>query len=179
MHERSERPLAHEYDPYYHGYVARVPAGDIIEILRDQLADTSALLRSVPEAAAGFAYAPGKWSIKEVVGHLCDAERVFLHRALRFARGDTTPLAGFDENAWVPAGEFGARPLGGLIDELAAVRGASLALLQGLPAAAWSRGGQANGVPVTVRALAVITAGHELHHRFILQERYLAALPTA
>ena len=178
LEARTARPQPHEYDPYYHKYVALVPAGDIIAILREQLAGTVEPLRAVPAAAERFAYAPGKWSIREVVGHLSDVERVFGYRALRFARGDATPLAGFDENLYVPAGEFAARPLGALIEELVAVRAATVALLEGLPAAAWSRGGSANGVGVTVRALSVITAGHELHHRALLAERYLAALPA-
>lgn len=178
LDERNARPQPHEYDPYYQKYVGLVPAGDIIAILRDQLAGTIGLLRAVPPAAESFAYAPGKWSFREVVGHLSDVERVFMYRALRIARGDTTPLAGFDENLYVPAGEFADRPLGALLEELVAVRAATVALLAGLPGAAWSRGGSANGVGVTVRALAVITAGHELHHRAILSERYLAALPA-
>lgn len=179
MEHRLERPAADEYAPFYAKYVARVPAGDIVNILRDQLEDTRELLRRVPNGAGDFAYGPGKWSIKEVVGHICDAERVFMYRALRFGRGDATPLPGFDENVYVPAGAFAARPLGQLVEELATVRTATVALLNGLPAAAWSRAGEASGQRVTVRALAVIAAGHELHHRAILEERYLAALATA
>jgi hypothetical protein len=176
--EREERPGTDEYAEFYRRYVERVPPGDIVTILRDQLADTRELLRRVPAHAADFAYAPGKWSIKEVVGHLADAERVFAYRVLRFARSDATPLPGFDENAWVPVSGHAARPLGQLVEELAAVRTASVALLNGLPAEAWTRTGQASGARCSVRGLAAIMAGHELHHRAILEERYLAAIPA-
>jgi hypothetical protein len=173
MNARIERPQPGEYAPYYARYIERVPPGDILTILRDQLEDTRELLRRVPGSRADHAYAPGKWTIKEVVGHIADAERVFAYRALRIARGDTTPLPGFDENAYVPAGRFGDRPLGQLAEELAAVRTATVALLNGLPAGAWERTGTASDTTVSVRALAAIIAGHELHHRAILEERYL------
>ena len=171
----SNRPDPSEYNTYFDRYVSLVPAGDIIALLTVQLDDTVALLRDLTEEQALYAYAPGKWTIKEVVGHLADTERVFAHRALRFARADTTPLPGFDENAYAPAGEFNARPLASLISELTAVRRATVALLAGLPDAAWQRGGKSNDNFVSVRSLAWITAGHELHHRTILAQRYLAA----
>ncbi|HEX6309378.1 MAG TPA: DinB family protein [Longimicrobiales bacterium] len=170
-----QRPDPGEYNTYYDRYVALVPQGDIIALLSVQLDDTLALVRDLTEDQALYAYAPGKWTIKEVLGHIMDAERVFLHRALRFARGDETPLASFDENAYTPAGAFNNRPLASLIAELTAVRRASVAFLAGLPAAAWERRGTASGSPVSVRGLAWITAGHELHHRSILAQRYLAA----
>lgn len=173
MNERTERPRPGEYAPYYARYIERVPPGDIVIVLRDQLEDTRELLRRVPGSRGDHAYAPGKWTIKEVVGHVADAERVFAYRALRIARGDATPLPGFDENAYVPAGHFGDRPLGQLVEEFAAVRTATLALLNGLPAEAWARTGTASDTTVSVRALAAIIAGHELHHRAILEERYL------
>lgn len=177
MSARNERPRPDEYNPYYQRYIERVPPGDIVNLLRDQLADMRELLRRVPAGAGDFAYAPGKWSIKEVVGHIMDAERIFTYRALRFAREDATPLPGFDQDTYVPAGRFGDRPLGQLVEELSAVRGATVAFFNGLPDDAWPRVGDANGSPASVRALATITAGHELHHRAILEERYLAALP--
>lgn len=179
MTEREQRPTTAEYLPYYHKYIERVPAGDIVTILRDQIADTRELLRRVPTHAVDFAYAPGKWTIKEVVGHLCDAERVFTYRALRFARADATPLPGFDENAWVPTSGYAARPLGQIAEEYSAVRTATVAFLNGLSGEAWARSGEANGARCSVRALAAIIAGHELHHRAILEERYLAAVPAA
>jgi len=169
---RLVRPAAEEYDEYYHRYVRMVPDGDITGTLARQVEQTVGPLRALDEAGAEHAYAAGKWTVKEVIGHLCDAERVFAHRALRFARGDQTPLPGFDENGYVPAGQFGAHTLGDLLNELTAVRAATVALFRHLPPEAWTRTGAANGVGVTVRALAWITAGHELHHRGLLEERY-------
>jgi uncharacterized damage-inducible protein DinB len=171
-----QRPEAGEYNPYYERYISRVPAGDIVAILATQVDDTMALLRELSDERALFAYAPGKWSIKEVVGHVIDAERVFAYRAMRFARGDQLPLQTFDENAYVPAGAFDSRPLVSLAAELNAVRRATVALLAHLPHDAWLRGGPASGMHVSVRALAWIIAGHELHHRGILSERYLSAV---
>lgn len=166
-------PAASEHAPYYGRYVSRVPSGDIIAALERQGEETFQLLNGLSPEQADFRYAPGKWSIKEVIGHLTDAERIFAYRALRFARGDDTPLAGFDENDYTPAGEFGDRSLGDLVADLRAARASTVALFRGLPATAMTRGGEASGVHVTVRALAWITAGHELHHVTIMRERYL------
>lgn len=166
------RPEAGEYDPYYGRYIALVPDGDVVGALAEQLAHTIAPLRRLSADDARHAYAPGKWTIAEVVGHVCDVERVMAYRALRIARGDTTPLAGFDENAYTPAGEFDARPFAGLLDELEHVRRATVALLAGLPASAWTRIGTVNAGSVSVRALAWIIAGHERHHGVLLTERY-------
>jgi hypothetical protein len=171
----AQRPAQSEYLEYYHKYISRVPKGDIIAILATQLEDTLTLLRDVSDERGLHAYAPGKWTIKEVIGHMSDVERVMSYRALRFARGDRTPLPGFDENAYAPAGEFNARPIASLLAELTSARRATVALLAGLPAAAWARDGAANNAAVTVRALAWIIAGHELHHRELLATRYLAA----
>jgi uncharacterized damage-inducible protein DinB len=173
------RPDPGEYNAYYDRYIALVPAGDIIALLSVQLDDTVALLRDLSEEQALHAYAPGKWTIKEVAGHVMDAERVFMHRALRFARGDATPLPSFDENAYAVAGGFNERPLASLVSEFTAVRRATVALLAGLTTESWELRGTASGFPVTVRALAWITAGHELHHRQILAQRYLAAAPAS
>ena len=166
-------PAASEHAPYYGRYISRVPSGDIITTLERQGEETSRLLNGLSPEQTDFRYAPGKWSIKEVIGHLTDAERIFSYRALRFARGDDTPLAGFDENDYSPAGEFGGRSLEDLVADLRATRASTVALLRGLPATAMTRGGEASGARVTVRALAWITAGHELHHVTILRERYL------
>jgi uncharacterized damage-inducible protein DinB len=166
------RPEAHEYIEYYERYIGRVPAGDVRETLANQIGVTRRLLAPLSEAEALRRYAPGKWSVKEVVGHLTDAERVFSYRALRFARADRTPLAGFDENTYVPAGNFDARPLASLVEEFADVRHATISLLRGLDQQALLRKGEANGQEVSVRALAYIIAGHELHHLGVLRDRY-------
>lgn len=167
-------PAASEHAPYYLRYISRIPSGDIIATLERQGEETTGLLAGLSPEQAAIRYAPGKWSIKEVVGHLTDAERIFSYRALRFARGDATPLAGFDENSYAPAGEFGDRTLQDLAADLRASRAATIALFRGLPTTALTRGGEANGVHVTVRALAWIIAGHEFHHVTILRERYLS-----
>lgn len=172
-------PLTGEYFEYYHGYIARVPAGDIIAILATQIEDTLIPLRELTDEQANFAYAPGKWTVKEVIGHMADAERVFAYRAMRIARGDATPLASFDENAYVPPARFRDRPLASLLAEFTAVRRATVALLAGLPPEAWTNVGVASTHPVSVRALAWIAAGHEIHHRELLAERYLSQLKPA
>lgn len=166
------RPAAGEFLPYYGKYIALVPAGSLADILAAQVEVTRRLLAPLDDARALYRYAPGKWSVKEVIGHLADAERVFAYRALRFARADATPLAGFDETAYVPAGAFDRRPLHSMVEEFAAARGATLALIGSLEEAAWLRQGTANGAAVSVRALGAIIAGHELHHVAILRERY-------
>jgi uncharacterized damage-inducible protein DinB len=167
-----QRPAAGENLPYYDKYIGLVPDGDLIEMLARNADDTLALVRSQPPAAAEHAYAEGKWTVKEVIGHICDAERIFAYRLLRIARGDETPLTSFDENAYVPAGEFGTRTLESLLEEFAAVRAATIALVAGLPDEAWSRSGTASDAAVSARAIAYIIAGHELHHREILVSRY-------
>ena len=167
------RPTNEEYAPFYERYVTRVPDGDIRATLRTQMADTVALLLAAPANLHEFRYGEGKWNVKEVVAHLADTERVMAYRVLRFARGDTTPLASFDENRWAPEARCEMRTLPSLLAELEAVRAATAALLQGLPPEAWDRRGEASGWQVSVRGLAWIVAGHELHHRLILEERYL------
>jgi uncharacterized damage-inducible protein DinB len=168
----SHRPGAGEFDPYYARYIDRVPEGDILAILERQIRATAAALRSVPDARATWRYAEGKWSIAEVIGHMIDVERIFGYRALRFARADATPIEGFDENAYVAPGEFNRRTLADLADELEAVRRSTLAFLRGIPPAAWTRVGTANGKPISVRALVYVIAGHEDHHLGTLRERY-------
>lgn len=169
-----DTPDASEYVPYYGRYIALVPDGDIIAQLERQAEETARLIGGLSAEQAEHRYAPGKWSIKEVVGHVTDAERIFAYRALRFARGDSTPLPGFEENAYVPAGEFGDRSLADLASELRAVRGATLAMFRGLPEPAMTRAGVASDATASVRAIAWITAGHELHHMKLVRERYLA-----
>jgi uncharacterized damage-inducible protein DinB len=167
------RPDATEYAPFYAGYVAGVPDGDPVALLRDAGKELDAVLRAIPEARGGFRYAEGKWSIREMLGHLIDAERIFTYRALRIARGDATPLAGFEENDYVRAAGSDGRTVGDLADELRTVREGTVRLFASLPDDAWSRRGNASGRDVTVRALAWITVGHALHHLKVLRERYL------
>lgn len=167
-----DRPEANEYIEYYGRYISKVPRGDIVATLDAQGKETLRLLSGLSEAQALHRYAPGKWSVKEVIGHVCDTERVMGYRALRIARGDRTPLPGFDENVYVPAGSFDARSLASLLEELASVRSASVTLFRSLDETASRRMGEANGNPVSVRALAYIIAGHEAHHTGLLRERY-------
>lgn len=168
------RPQADEHLEYYAKYVNRVPDGDLVSMLREQLIDTIALLRGLSDQQANGAYAPGKWTIKEVVGHLMDTERVMSYRALWFARAPGAELPGFDENAWTPAGNFGSRTLGDLLEEFEVVRAATIQFAKHLDADALTRRGKANGAEVSVRALLYIIAGHERHHVALLRERYLA-----
>ncbi|MDO8501430.1 MAG: DinB family protein [Gemmatimonadaceae bacterium] len=170
---RSIRPVAGEYASYYASYIARVPDGDIVETLDRQISESLELFRSIPESLGDHRYAPGKWSIREVIGHIADAERVFAYRALRFSRADTTPVAGFDENAYVSNAPFARTSLADLASGLEHVRRASLYLFAGLDEEAMTRRGIANGFEVSVRALAWITAGHETHHIDVLRARYL------
>ncbi len=164
-------PAADEYAPYYGRYVALV-GPDVLAALESQARTTAALLASTPETKGGFRYGEGKWSVKEVIGHLADCERVFAYRILSFARGDQTSLPGFDENAWMPFTTFDRRALADLAAELAAVRAATLALVRSLDEAALARRGRANDALVSVRGLAAIIAGHEAHHVRLLRERY-------
>ncbi len=171
---RYDRPDGSEHDPYYAKYIEGVPDGDVLQALERQDADFQQMMKGVPEAKGDFAYAPGKWTLKEVLGHIADTERVFCYRTLRMARGDATPLPGFDENAWVPESGAKQRTLSDLLAELSAIRAATLALLKNIPAEAPLRRGTANNKGITVRALVWVTAGHALHHQRLIRERYLA-----
>ncbi len=165
------RPAPDEFAPYYGRYIDLVK-DDVLRALRENGDETRRLLAPLSDTKADFRYAPGKWSVKEVIGHLTDGERVFAYRALRFARNDETPLPGFDENHFVEESRFSKRTLPSLLDEFRAVRAASIALFENLDEAAWNRAGTANDVRMSVRAIAFTIAGHELHHRNILVERY-------
>jgi uncharacterized damage-inducible protein DinB len=169
------RPQPGEYSPYYQRYISLVAGNDILANLDEQRRQMILLLSGRSEADGDLRYAPGKWSAKEVLGHVNDAERIFAYRALRIARNDSTPLEGFEQDDYVRNGPFGQRPLADLIEDFIAVRRATLSLLRNLDEAAWSRRGMANKNEVTVRALAYIVAGHELHHRGILEEKYFTA----
>jgi hypothetical protein len=173
------RPQPGEYAPYYDRYISLIvqqaPGDGILEALDQQRRQTMMLLCGRDDEDGDFRYAPGKWSAKEVLGHVCDAERVFAYRALRISRADATPLEGFEQEDYVRNGPFAQRPLSDLVEDFIAVRRSTLSLLRNLDEAAWMRRGIANKNEVTVRALAYIIAGHELHHRRILEEKYFAA----
>jgi uncharacterized damage-inducible protein DinB len=173
------RPEPNEYAPYYAGYIALVPGDDAVAALEAQRLHMMQMLSARSEREGNFRYGADKWSVKEVLGHMADAERVFTYRAMRIGRGDETPLPGFEQDDYVKNGGFSDRKLADLAEEFAAIRGASIALFRSLNDAAWMRRGTASGKEVSVRALAFMTAGHELHHQRILEERYFAAIPRA
>lgn len=165
------KPKEEEFAPSFAGYVGKVQAAGPRAMLDDQIAAFTAL-RGLPEEKANYRYADGKWTVKELLGHVADTERVFGYRLLRIARNDQTPLAGFDENAWAATAPHGHRVLRDIADEMIAVRRATLALIWSLDQAAISRQGLANNNPITARAIVWIIAGHAQHHLDILKERY-------
>jgi hypothetical protein len=169
----SLRPDSGEYTPYYDRYISLVPANDVLAALEDQRRQMLLLLCGRTEADGDLRYAPEKWSLKEVLGHISDTERIMSYRALRISRGDATPIEGYEQDDYVRNGPFAGRPLADLIEDYIAVRRATVSLFRNLDEPAWSRRGVANKNEVTVRALAYIIAGHELHHRRVLEEKYL------
>jgi len=166
-------PAAHEYDPYYASYIDRVEGKQLSLIMRRQRARVLELLASLSEEQAGYRYAPDKWSIKEVLGHLIDTERVFIYRAMSIARDEKQSLPGFDQDDYVVTGGFDSRSLKSLMGEYEAVRNATVAFFESLDVASWLKTGMANDVTVSVRAIGYIVPGHEAHHVAILEERYL------
>ncbi len=173
MKQSIGRPETSEHAPYHEAYISLVPEGDILEILSRESNDSIKFLRSIPEDKGATRYAPGKWSIKEVLGHITDAERIFAYRALRFARNDATPLHRFEQDDYVRIAVFDRLSLEEITDEFEQVRRGSLLLFRSLDNAAWMRRGIANNSEVSVRALAYILAGHARHHIEILRTRYL------
>jgi hypothetical protein len=172
---RLEPPAADEHHPYYGRYISRVPAGDFIAYVRRQADEVARFFGGMSEAQGDFAYAAGKWTIKELLGHVIDAERVFMFRALSFARADPNPLPSFEQDDWVgPSGAAGRR-LAGLVAEWTAVRAATVAFLEGLPADAPLRRGIASEREFTVRALLYGVAGHADYHLEVVREKYMAA----
>jgi len=168
----TEKPQPSENAPFYAEYIATVPDGDIVQLLEQQVAALRAFANRLAPERETFRYAPDKWTVRELVGHVIDAERVFGYRLVCISRGDRNSLPGFDENEYVAAANFNARPLQSLVDEFALLRGANLMAMRALDAAAWQRIGLANNNPVSVRALAYIMAGHVNHHLTMLQTRY-------
>lgn len=168
------RPATGEFAPYYERYIALATEDNAIDALERQLEDMKTLLQGVSEEQAAHRYAPGKWSIKQLLGHVADAERVFAYRALRFARGDRTPLPGFDENEFAESAGSDHRTLRALLDEVETLRRCNLSFFRGLDEAAWTRRGKANDVEMSVRAIAFAIAGHGRHHMNVVKERYLS-----
>ena len=166
------RPEPGEYAPYYDRYISLVAGTDILGTLDTQRRQTMLLLSGRDESEGDFRYASDKWSAKEVLGHVCDTERIFAYRALRIARGDQTPLPGFEQDDYVKNSPFARVLLEEIIEDYIAVRRATLTLLRNLDEAAWTRRGVASKNEVSVRALAYMIAGHELHHRRLLEEKY-------
>jgi hypothetical protein len=169
------RPAADEFVPYYGKYIALVPDHEALPALERQRDAMLPFLRGLSEEQGALRYAPGKWSIKQMLEHVADGERVFAYRALRFGRGDETALPGFDENQYAAVAGSDRVPVAALVDQLEAVRAGTLHLFRGFDDQAWTRRGSANSSPVTVRALAFIIAGHGYHHMKMIRERYLSA----
>ena len=164
---------AADYAPFFAGYVANVPEEDILSAIEEQSSETQRLIASLDDERASYRYAEGKWSVKEVIGHITDAERVFGYRALCISRGEKNSLPGFDENEYMRYANFDDWRIGDLAESYALVRRANIVLFRNLPDEAWDRRGVANNNAVTVRALAYIIVGHERHHLKVLRERYL------
>jgi hypothetical protein len=166
------RPASTEYAPFFAGYVSLVPESDPLDALRAQPALISRLAGAIPPERETYRYAPGKWSVREILGHIGDGERVFGYRAFCISRGDATPLPGFDENTYIAESAYDERRAEALAADFAMARAANLAVLDRLDDARWARIGNANGNPVSVRALAFIMAGHVRHHLGVLSSRY-------
>jgi len=167
------RPGPDECAPFYQKYIDELPASHILSLLQSQRAEAVALFRSLDKARARHRYAPGKWSVQEICGHLIDTERLFGYRAMCFARGDAGPLPAMDENAYVANAAFDDRDLANLVDEYEHVRGATIGFFRGLPEETGMRRGTASGCEFTVRVFPYIIAGHERHHLNVIKSKYL------
>lgn len=168
------RPTPSEYAPYYDRYISLISENDILTTLDSQRRQMMLLLSGRDEADGDYRYAPDKWSVKEVLGHVCDTERIFAYRALRISRGDRTPIEGFEQDDYVRNGPFAKHPIAEVIEDYIAVRRATMTLLRNLDEEAWNRRGIANKNEISTRAMAYLIAGHELHHRRILEQNYFA-----
>lgn len=166
------QPDPNDYNSWYTGYVSLVPEEDVLSAIETQSSETQKLLASLDEEKAAHRYAEGKWSIRQVIGHVTDAERVFGYRALCISRGDENPLPGFDEKEYIQTANFDAWKVGDLAELYALGRRANIVMFRNLPPEAWTRRGTASGWPITVNALAYIIVGHERHHLKVLRERY-------
>lgn len=175
---RIERPAPGEYNPYFERYVSRVPEPDVLPVLEAQRAEVRGVLSGVPEERGGYRYAPEKWSVRQMVGHVIDTERIFAYRALCIARGETAALPGFEQDDYVAAAGHDGWTLAELREDFDAVRRSNVAMLAHLDEPAVRRVGTASGHPTSVRALAFIMAGHVRHHLGILAERYAIGAPS-
>lgn len=172
---RLEGPAADEYDPYYGRYISKVPPGDLCATLRRQVDEVASLFGALDPAQADFAYAPGKWTMKEVLGHLVDTERVFAYRALSIGRHDPSPLPGFDQDTWMGPAPFRHRSLEDVLTEWIVVRAGTVLLAEGFPEDAPLLRGTASDKPISVRALLHVPPGHTTYHLEIVRERYLGS----
>ncbi|MCP5024447.1 MAG: DinB family protein [bacterium] len=168
----ARQPARSEYADCYHGYVQSAPSGEIVQVLRDQRESTLQVFGQIPPDKGAYGYADGKWSINELIGHMLDTEWIFTYRALRFARGDTSPLVGMDQDEFVAGANFDDRELSSLIAEFAHVRAANVTLFESFDESVMQRKGTAFDCPFTVRSLLHIIAGHTQHHLNVLLERY-------
>lgn len=167
------RPLDEEIGGHFGTYIRQVPDGDVLAILEQQGVDAVSLFRSLPEEQGNYRYAPGKWSLKELILHMSDTERIMTGRLLRIARGDATPQPGFEQDDYVAASQADRLTLAYLIDDYAALRRSTLSLLRGIADEAWTHRGVASGVTMSARAFAYVVAGHERHHLNVIRDRYL------
>ena len=169
-------PLPTEYDAALSKYLAGAPEGDVLALLADQAEEVATLFGGLTDTEATYRYAPGKWSLKDLLQHLTDVERIFTYRCLRIGRGDTTPLPGFDDNAFAAAARADERPVVGLVAEFLSARASSLALFRSLPQEAWLCPGSSNGRALTARCSPYFALGHATHHLAVARERYLPGL---
>jgi len=167
------RPETHEYDPYYNTYISQVPGNEVLSVLTGQSKELAAIFSQMPEEKGKFAYAEGKWTLKEAISHLIDGERIFAYRILRISRGDETPIEGFEQDGYIENSNANNRSFAELLDEFDLQRRSNLLLLKNISDDGSRRMGTASEKPISVRALAYISAGHVEHHLCILKERYL------
>lgn len=165
-------PEVNEYPTYYHNYITLVKEGNLVDRLASQITETDQLLGKLSDFDANYTYAPGKWTVKEVIGHVNDIERVMSYRLLRISRGDQTPIAGVNEDEYVKEAFYQSRTISDLLEEFKTIRQSTISLVKGTHETAWGRIGKANNESISVRAIGYIIAGHHLHHLTILKERY-------
>ena len=170
--KNSQRPTAEEYAPYYFTYVGKVGEGDITDLLKSQIEATLIAFEAVPEEKGSYSYAEGKWSIKQLLSHIIDTERIMAYRALRIARADKTPIPGFEQDDYIASFDANARTMADMIEELKSVRQSTITLFKSFTDEMLTNIGTASNLPISTRALGYIILGHELHHLGIFKERY-------